>query len=198
MPRTRKQNEDIRDERRKQLLRVALKVFASRGYAAAKISDIAEEAGLSHGLVHYYFKSKEEIFVEAVRETVQLSREASQRYQQIQGTPLEIIRYLIDRNLKYIDAEENALRWLLMIQVATSETVPKETRQLLQDSYFSVESIAKVIEAGQKADEIIEGDPIQLASAFVAFLQGLILFRHFDAHKLPMPDAEIILRMLKK
>jgi AcrR family transcriptional regulator len=60
-PRNEEQNELIKDERREQILSAALKVFARKGFAAAKISDIVARAGMSHGLVYHYFKSKEEL-----------------------------------------------------------------------------------------------------------------------------------------
>lgn len=50
------------EERRHQILRAAVDVFAKRGYAAATISDIASAAGLAHGTVYLYFKSKADIF----------------------------------------------------------------------------------------------------------------------------------------
>jgi TetR/AcrR family fatty acid metabolism transcriptional regulator len=48
-----------RDDRRKQILRAAAKVFAEQGYHGARISDVAEEAGVAYGLVYHYFGNKE-------------------------------------------------------------------------------------------------------------------------------------------
>lgn len=45
-----------------QILDAALQVFADKGYAAARIDDIAAAAGLSKGGIYTHFKSKEEIF----------------------------------------------------------------------------------------------------------------------------------------
>ncbi len=198
MPRSKEQNNDLRDERRKQLLKAALKVFACRGYAATKISDIAIEAGFSHGLIHYYFESKEEIYIVVVQQTAQLSHEAIDRFRHMQGSPLEIIRIFIDRNLNYLDAEENALRWLIMIQVAISDSVPSETKALLQSNFYPMEMIQKLIAEGQKIGEIVEGNPERLATTFWSLIQGLILFRYYAVGKLPMPDVEMVLRLFKK
>ena len=48
-------NEMIKDTRREQILSAALKIFAARGFAATKISDIVRAGGISHGLVYHYF-----------------------------------------------------------------------------------------------------------------------------------------------
>lgn len=47
--------------RRDQILRAAVKIFGERGYSSATISDIANEAGVAHGTVYLYFRSKAEI-----------------------------------------------------------------------------------------------------------------------------------------
>jgi TetR/AcrR family fatty acid metabolism transcriptional regulator len=48
-----------RDDKRKQILKAAAKVFAEKGYHGARISDVAEEAGVAYGLVYHYFGNKE-------------------------------------------------------------------------------------------------------------------------------------------
>ena len=52
---------DLLNLRRAQLTRAAYKVVAQKGYNDFTIKDIALEAGLSTGLVHYYFKNKEDL-----------------------------------------------------------------------------------------------------------------------------------------
>ena len=47
--------------RRDQILQAAVKIFGERGYSSATISDIANEAGVAHGTVYLYFRSKAEI-----------------------------------------------------------------------------------------------------------------------------------------
>jgi AcrR family transcriptional regulator len=52
---------------RERLLRAAADVFAGRGYDGTRVSDIAEEAGLSNGAMYAYFGSKAELLVAALR-----------------------------------------------------------------------------------------------------------------------------------
>jgi AcrR family transcriptional regulator len=49
---------------RARLLEAAKEIFEENGFLDARISDIAERAGLSHGSFYHYFDSKEEIFRE--------------------------------------------------------------------------------------------------------------------------------------
>ena len=52
---------------RERLLRAAADVFARRGYAGTRVSEIAEAAELSNGALYAYFGSKSELLVDALR-----------------------------------------------------------------------------------------------------------------------------------
>lgn len=61
MPRLPIQNEQIRAQRRRQIVEAALAKFAESGFQNASISEIAQAAGISKGLIYNYFKSKEDL-----------------------------------------------------------------------------------------------------------------------------------------
>ena len=54
-------------ERRKQILRGAVRVFARSNYRAAKVAEIAAEAGVSEALLYKLFPSKQAIFLEILQ-----------------------------------------------------------------------------------------------------------------------------------
>ena len=56
-------------DRRRELLDAAARVFARKGFHASRVGDIAEEAGVAHGLLYHYFRSKEEVLETIFRET---------------------------------------------------------------------------------------------------------------------------------
>jgi TetR/AcrR family transcriptional regulator, fatty acid metabolism regulator protein len=55
----------VLEDKRRQLLDAAVRVFARKGFHASRVGDIAEEAGVAHGLLYHYFKSKDQV-LEAV------------------------------------------------------------------------------------------------------------------------------------
>jgi AcrR family transcriptional regulator len=67
-PRTEKQFEEIREERRAQIKTVALEIISEEGYQNTSISKIAERAGISKGLMYNYYESKEEMIREIVND----------------------------------------------------------------------------------------------------------------------------------
>jgi AcrR family transcriptional regulator len=63
--------EDKRANNRGLILRAAREVFGRRGYHAATIEEIADEAGLSNGAIYYNFKNKEDLFLALLDERIQ-------------------------------------------------------------------------------------------------------------------------------
>ena len=60
-PRTKAQLEEIRIERSGEISEAALRLFAAKGFQNTSIREIADEAGISKGLIYNYYSSKEEI-----------------------------------------------------------------------------------------------------------------------------------------
>ena len=56
-------------DKRRTILDAAVRVFARKGYHTCRVGDIAEEAGVAHGLLYHYFRSKEELLETIFRET---------------------------------------------------------------------------------------------------------------------------------
>jgi len=100
--------------------------------AATKITDIAEAAGMSQGLIYHYYKSKEEIFTELIDSAFDKINSASLALEEMSIAPLEKIRLAIQTILKNL--EENAdhsLYHLLIAQSTASETIPEEAKNVI-------------------------------------------------------------------
>lgn len=57
------------EEKRRLILDAAVRVFAHKGFHTSRVGDIAEEAGVAHGLLYHYFASKDEVLDTIFRET---------------------------------------------------------------------------------------------------------------------------------
>lgn len=55
-----------REARRAQLIQATIETIAVRGYARTTLTDVANQAGLSHGLVNFHFQSKEKLLTETL------------------------------------------------------------------------------------------------------------------------------------
>jgi AcrR family transcriptional regulator len=65
-PRTKAQNEQIREEKKALIMSTALQLFAQNGYHSTSMSQIAKSAGISKGLSYNYFESKEAILSDII------------------------------------------------------------------------------------------------------------------------------------
>jgi AcrR family transcriptional regulator len=68
------------EEKRRQILDAAVRVFARHGFHTSRVGDIAEEAGVAHGLLYHYFSSKDEVLQTVFRENW---RELVTRFEQV-------------------------------------------------------------------------------------------------------------------
>src|SRR6516165_4674966 len=57
-------------QRRQAILDAALEEFSARGFAAARLDDVAQRARVAKGTIYLYFRDKESLFQELVRAMV--------------------------------------------------------------------------------------------------------------------------------
>ena len=69
-PGRRKASVEATDERRRIILKAALDVFSRHGFAAARLDDVAAQAGVAKGTLYLYFPNKQTLFEELIRSYV--------------------------------------------------------------------------------------------------------------------------------
>lgn len=62
-----------KDPKAKKILKAVRTLLANKGYMGTTISLVAKEAGVSRGLLHYYFKNKDEMLAMAIKENMEIS-----------------------------------------------------------------------------------------------------------------------------
>lgn len=194
MPRTEKVNQQIRDERRAQILSAATKVFARNGFVGTRIDDIASAAGMSKGLLYHYFGSKESVFNTLISDAEQGTIRLFQQALEMPGGATDRLRRLIEQAIAGL-AEKPQI-FMVVLQAFVSDAVPQEASDLV--SSFASESgpiLTRLITDGQKEGTIIQGDPQELATLLGACLQGLAITAATSELKseLPTPDSLVAL-----
>ncbi len=69
MPRTPEQYDEIREAKRELIMKVAMDLFANEGFHKTPISKIAQQAGISKGLMYNYFESKDDLLNQIIYDT---------------------------------------------------------------------------------------------------------------------------------
>lgn len=197
-PRKPEDNQELLDQRRTEILQAALKVFARRGLAGTRVGDIAVAAGLSHGLIYHYFRSKDEIFTELVKMAYQVSLGMVVAASQLPGPAWERIKSMTEMIVSGAYRGDGPYYFLIILQAFTSETLPEEVKEMsAENSYRYMEILAPLLEEAARAGEIASGDPMQLAAAYFSLIQGLAIMQVQGGGSLPPPDPEIVLRLIR-
>jgi len=113
------------DERRQQLLERGAELFTSHPYDKLSMSKIAEEAGISKGLLYHYFPSKQAFFEATLSSWAEQLRERTEPDPDL--PPVEQLAGSLDGFLSMV--EENAVAYRNLMQ---SATVP-EIRNLIEE-----------------------------------------------------------------
>ncbi len=66
-----REKRDRNGDKRERILGSAMRVFASKGFFGAKVSDIADDAGVADGTIYLYFKSKDDILISLFEEQME-------------------------------------------------------------------------------------------------------------------------------
>jgi len=112
---------------RRRILQAAEKIFAEKGYDAARIDQIAADAGVNKALIYYYFKNKrallEDLFEGFFRESAALLV----RYVQKGGlapNPSPEADQIFDSYFSYFEAKRDLLRIMFMESLKSGEDTP--------------------------------------------------------------------------
>ncbi len=177
MPRTKQQNEEIRNKTRRLILDNSLKLFANKGFHGTSISDIAKAAGISKGLAYNYFESKEKILNAIFEEAINSGSILEEQLKNITD-PYEKIAFIIQAMFDYIRNEEEFWRlyFAMSLQPEIFETSQTVNIKFAQMYLTIIEKLFK--EVGIKKS-MLE------ARLFFAGLDGLGLQYFFYRAKFP-------------
>ena len=146
-------------DKRTLLLDAAIRVFAEHGYHGARVADIAEDAGVAHGLLYHYFASKDEvlrtIFVENWGELIGRFR-AVEDADESASEKLEGIAKILLRTWR----NDPALVTVMVREVARSQQLQAQVTEV-REAFAIVE---RVIAEGQAEGAFRADVDAQLAS----------------------------------
>lgn len=96
------------------ILQAAEREFMSKGFIGARTTSIAEAAGVTHAMFHYYFRSKEKLFDRIISEKIALLKDAVMSSIGDINAPLRVIlRNVISNHLEFVAANPDLPRFLI-------------------------------------------------------------------------------------
>lgn len=185
--------EEQKEQRKKQIMFVALDLFVKKGYAATKVSDIAKAANMSVGLLFHYFESKEKLLEELTNIGLQgtqipLQMEYLDELNFFEKFTTQLIAYMQEQPI-------TAKMFAFMAQMQRTEGIPENIKETAL-SVNTIEKSVEIIKAGQKKGIIRKGNPMALSNAYWCSIQGIA--EQYAMHPdIPLPEAEWIVDIIR-
>ncbi len=176
-PRTPEQFEEIREEKKRLIMGVALELFANEGYHTTSISKIAKKAGISKGLMYNYFESKEDLLKQITLNGIQEIFEAFNPNKDGILTKKEFILF-IKSSVMMVKSQMNF--WKLYFSLMAQ---PQVLMALGEDFMSSFDSYFKTL-ADYFNDQGFK-DGYTEVRFFVAMLDGVVLHYILDPENFP-------------
>lgn len=168
-----------KDSKRFEILMAAMQVFARKGVAGSKMTDIAEAAGIGKGTVYEYFTSKEEIFALAFQYFFQDIQQKIQETFKKTEDPIEKLKLVIEVSLHEFLESSPDLAGIMMEFWA--EGVRNKDKNIL--ATMDIKGIyqmyrkllAGVIQEGIDRKIFRQTDVMALAAVLIAAFDGIFL-----------------------
>ncbi len=187
------ENDSAQAERRRQILEAALLVFSTKGFQKATNKDIAEAAGISPGLIYWYFKDKQDLFLSIIRERAPIFMMLAQT-EQLMGLPPEQALALVARaflGAYHSPAMVGVFRMLISEAIRFPQIAEMFYSQGLSPVLHALSAyMARQMEAGR----LRQGEPMLAARTFMGMLVVHILAREVlrQPEAVALPDQQVI------
>ena len=173
-PRTKAQNEQIRQERKTQILDAARRVFAARGFHVTKMSDIAREAGVSQGTLYHYFRSKDDLFTSLFSSWAEKLEEVVRGLPDVPLSAAERLRRTSQVGLDYVRADEALLP--VFVEFWAYALHKPEAAASFRSLFETIrQSCARIIEEGIASGEFKPVDVETLSALPQIVLDGVVV-----------------------
>ncbi|GAF65191.1 putative transcriptional regulator [Bacillus sp. TS-2] len=158
-------------DKRQRLIDAAYKVFSNKGYSNASIKDIAQEAGITSGLVHYYFKNKEDLLLSVQNDIQKRYHNQYEDKKESVLNPLEVMSEIKSR----VEKDPDWYRWRFELYSLGLKKEPfkQEVANVLLKSRESLSNPLKQLNIEAKESDA-------LAGILLACFDGLALQKMVD------------------
>ena len=158
------------EDKRRIILDAAVRVFARKGYHSSRVGDIAEEAGVAHGLLYHYFSSKEELLETIFRETWRDLLDAVRAVEETDESARERLAGVAKILLRAWRRDPDLVR-VLVREVTRSSHVQRRIDEI--DQAFA--GLERIIARGQEDGEFrADVDPRMVSYVFYGALEEIL------------------------
>ena len=179
---------DDYSETERAIFDAALAVFAHKGKDGARMQAIADAADINKAMLHYYFRSKDQLYEEVFAFTMRRFMTSFDASLQEAPTFAETLRAFIDGYIDFIRENEHAMRLMVIENLDGGAVLKKKMSGLKQTDAAPPRILIEEIEAAIEAGEIRPVDPHHTLVSIVATC--IYVFVACPMVKIIHPDAD--------
>ena len=156
-----------KEARPAEIVAAALEVFAQKGFAAAKLDEIAARAGVSKGALYLYFETKQDLFTAVVRDAIIPNLDAVEAMARTADVPFAMLARMLLMRIGEL-MSTSSLGAVAKMVIAESRNFPDLARVWHDEVVLKALSIVSmVVERAQAKGELKAGDPRHIAFSVV-------------------------------
>jgi AcrR family transcriptional regulator len=163
---------------RAEILQVATREFADRGFAGARVDEIADQTRTTKRMIYYYFGSKEQLFVAVLEQAYSGIRAAEQEIDVDHLNPVAAIRRLAELTFDHQEANSDFVRLVSIENIHRAEHIVGHTELAARNSPV-IELIDEILGRGRRDGSFSRDiDAIDLHMMISAFCVFRVANRH--------------------
>ena len=145
-------------DKRRAILDAAVRVFAREGFHSARVSDVADEAGVAYGLVYHYFDSKDEMLNELFSERWSLLLQASREADRDLDTPREKLGAVAGFIIDSYRHDPELMKVIIVEVTRAANSFGRTHLPEIQEAYEVVQKIVRDAQADGSFREDVSPD----------------------------------------
>ena len=165
---------DVSEERKSQIIQAAIRVFAREGVKEARMDDVAQESGLSKGLLYWYFKSKDDIIIAIAGHLFDAEFE---KFKDLSWEGRSACACLEEFFEMFIDDLRGMLKIAPVIYEFYALAFRSQTIRKIMQAYLArfIAMLSPILEYGIQRGEFTPADTKQIALVIGSALEGTLL-----------------------
>ena len=129
----------MKDDKTTIILNAAIKVFAKKGYQYATIAEIAKEAGISKGLIHFYFESKLDLILSVILSFLEHVNVLNAKKLMETTSPIASLKAVFETFQELLLKDHENLYWGKILNVGLPE-VDKIKSEVLRNKKIAIDN----------------------------------------------------------
>lgn len=178
---------NVQKEKKELILEALGKCLLKKSFRETTIKDISEMAGMTHGILHYYFKSKNDILLQFIDTRIEKYITILQQFDREDLNRLshkKIIEHMYEYTLDILLTNQNDIK--VIFEIWSIANYDEDIRKRLKDAYASLQTIGTRIikKAGYK-----EKEASLISKSMIVQLTGLGIFSGLFNHTEDIKDT---------